>query len=280
MSCKKIKDINNVTQRRVKPSTSSVQSSPTTLDSLDPGMTQLIRNEIRLAIREAITEEIERIKKELSCFEESIMYMNAQFDILQNTVFECKNETKKIKIENENLQATVKDLESKVLLLEQESYQSNIEIQCLPEYKQENLASTIQQIGKVISFPITEKDIQSCFRVRKQDQKSKKPKAVICKLSNRLQRDNFLAAVLRYNKSHSNEKLNTKLLGFGDSGSPIYISEHLTKTNRDLHAATRIKAKEKQYKYVWIRSGKIFIRKDDNSPARLITHKECLNSII
>lgn len=119
----------------------------------------------------------------------------------------------------------------------------------------------------------------SCNRVQKQNKSSNLPKTVICRLVNKLKRDNLLAAVYKYNRSHPKEKLNTKLLGYGDKESPVYISEHLTQANKSLHAITRIWAKEHKFKYVWVRNGKIFLRKDDENPARLVLHQDFLKTL-
>lgn len=74
-------------------------------------------------------------------------------------------------------------------------------------------------------------------------------------------RNNFLAAAITFNKSKPNlhDKLNSGHIGFRDI-TPIFIIDHLSPANKALHAATRMKAKEKGYR-VWIRNGKIFARK-------------------
>lgn len=53
----------------------------------------------------------------------------------------------------------------------------------------------------------------------------------------------------------------------------------LSPTNKSLHAATRLKAKEKGYKHVWIRGGRIYIRKTDDSEYRIIRDMDSLNKI-
>lgn len=95
MSSNIIQHRGNVTHRHIKPSTSSGQSPSRTLASLNLIMTNLVGQEIRLAIREAITK-FEIIQKELSCFEESMRSMKEQFNILQGTVCECKNKANKV----------------------------------------------------------------------------------------------------------------------------------------------------------------------------------------
>lgn len=239
----------------------------------------IIHKELRQIIREVFSAEFEKLSKELRDFGESLNFMNDQFEELKANVKACAEENKGFRTETDILKRKVKDLESRLSIMEQDSRQSNIEIHCLPEHRQENLINTVIQIGKVVSCPVSEADILVCNRVQKLNRDSKMPKTVICKLANKLKRDNLLASVYKYNKSHPKDKLNSKHLGLGDRESPVFINEHLTPANKSLHAATRIWAKEKQYKYVWVRNGKIFVRRDNEQPARIILHEDTLKAL-
>ena len=44
-----------------------------------------------------------------------------------------------------------------------------------------------------------------------------------------------------------------------------HVNEHLSRGNKLLFRDARRAAREKQYKYVWVRGGKIFLRKDDRA---------------
>lgn len=89
-------------------------------------------------------------------------------------------------------------------------------------------------------------------------------------------RDTVVAAVIRFNRSkkRTEDKLNAVYLGFPNNKRPVYVSEHLTLANKKLHAATRATAKEKGYKYVWIRNGRIFIRKNNECPSMVIRRED------
>ena len=45
----------------------------------------------------------------------------------------------------------------------------------------------------------------------------------------------------------------------------IYINEHLTTRNKHLFNLAKDKKRSKNYKFLWTRNGKIFIRKDERS---------------
>lgn len=239
-----------------------------------------LETELRLLIRKLLVEEFSSIRKEMRSFDESLKFFNNQFEEMKKTVSACTEDNKQLRKELDLMQCKVKDLESKVSVMEQDSRQSNIELQNLPEHRNENLVNTMLQLSRVVDYVLSENDIVACNRVQKQNQNSKAPRAVVCRLSNRLKRDNLLAAVIKYNRSHPKEKVNTKLLGYGDNEAPIYISEHLTPSNKSLHAATRIWARENKFKFVWVRNGKIFVRKDENHPAKMVSHVDTLETLV
>ncbi|KAL4714120.1 hypothetical protein ACJJTC_008474 [Scirpophaga incertulas] len=78
-------------------------------------------------------------------------------------------------------------------------------------------------------------------------------------------RDKILSAVSRYNRAHPNNKLCSSLLGMINDNNAVYVSEHLSPANKSLHAATRMEAKDHNYKFVWVRNGRVFMRKDETS---------------
>ena len=65
----------------------------------------------------------------------------------------------------------------------------------------------------------------------------------------------------------------------GGPRKSVYVSEHLSPANKSLHAAARLKAKELNYKFTWIRNGRIFVRKDESSEFILIRNTESLKLI-
>ncbi|XP_050665167.1 uncharacterized protein LOC126965571 [Leptidea sinapis] len=160
--------------------------------------------------------------------------------------------------------------------------ESNVEINGLPEHRSENLSTTLISLAEAVGCSIGDADIQHVTRVAKLDKESTRPRAVIAKLRSARQRDTLLAAVTKFNKNKkAHEKLNSG--HFGVSGSaplaPIYVSEHLTPANKSLHAAARTTAKVSGYKYVWVRNGRIYMRKDESCSCILIRSHDTLKSI-
>ncbi|VVC93824.1 unnamed protein product [Leptidea sinapis] len=157
---------------------------------------------------------------------------------------------------------------------------SDVEIVGIPEHRNEDTNIIIKKNCNVVGFSFpSPQDIIFTTRVAKINRESKRPRNLVCQFSNKLVRDNFLAAIINYNKSHKDNKLSSSLLGITGSSVPVYVNEHLTPANISLHAETRKLAKTNGYKFVWVRSRKIFIRKEETSPAKNILSSEHLHQL-
>lgn len=82
-----------------------------------------------------------------------------------------------------------------------------------------------------------------------------------------------------YNKTHSDEKTNTRDIGLAGEKKPIYIVKHLLQINKSLHALARHKARELKYKFVWIKQRKIFMRKSESSNYIYIRDKSVIDNL-
>lgn len=217
------------------------------------------------------------MKNMLSSFETSISLFNEEFEKMKMISTSIDSSLESISKENETLRETVQDL--KFRQMDQLSRANNIELQGVPENKPENLITIVKQASKIITCPINDSDIHYCSRVAKQNTNNSRPRSILVKFSSPRLRDTFLAATTTFNKKNSSDKFNTSHLGIGGDKKPIYIVEHLSPENKILHAATRKKSKELNYKFVWIRSGKIFVRKNEESNYIYIRNTDTLNKL-
>jgi len=62
-------------------------------------------------------------------------------------------------------------------------------------------------------------------------------------------------------------------------GEDVYINEHLTGHNKNLFRLAKIKKRSLNYKFLWTRSGKIFMRKTDSSPTISITTEDHITAL-
>lgn len=266
-------DDDNITFRR---STGTKQG----LSDISPGsgglvsqevLRDIIRDEIGIAFKTAIgklvAEHLANINENINSFDKSLSFNNILLEEMKHKLDEKVQIIDKLEKENVELRSTVTDLTTRLNSIEQNMRECNVEINGIPENRSENLPSVMLQLGQSVECPITHEDIQHVTRVAKLNKDSDRPKAVVLKLRTRLVRDNLLAAVSKFNKGHVDDKLSTRHLGIGGKREPIFVSEHLSPHNKHLHAATRKKAREAEYKFVWVRDGRIYAKKNETSQA-------------
>ncbi|CAH2103049.1 unnamed protein product [Euphydryas editha] len=276
----------NVTMRACK--RQALQSPPSTAPTtLSEGDIQNMFKELTLKISSkidslstSISSELKMVKEEMTDMRTSMDFMNSKFESLLQEHEETKKAMVEIQKENSILKSSVNDLNMRINALEQNARSSNVEIQCLPEQKTENLTQIVTQLGAVIGCPASQDQIIHCSRVAKMKPNSSRPRSVIVQFASMRTRDEFLAASINFNRNKSNhEKLNSSHLALKGEKTAIFITEHLSPTNKMLNAAARSTAKEKGYKHVWVRNGKIFMRKTDGSNYILVRDLNALKDL-
>ncbi|XP_047546089.1 uncharacterized protein LOC125077999 [Vanessa atalanta] len=278
----------NVTKRSNKrvAVSSPDQSSYILHDDLREMVSKIVKAEIKdmlseitTSIKSVLYSELKVLREEITDIKTSVTFVSKQYDEFMKEHRANVTALKNLSEQNNKLESTIDILKARINDLEQRSRSNNLELQCVPESKSENLVKILQQLGSVIGVNITEDKIMNITRVAKVNRHSTRPRSIIVQFNTCLTRDNVLAAVIKYNKSNSRNKLNTSDIGVGGEKKPIYIMEHLSPENKALHAATRLKAKELGYKYTWVRNGRILIRKDDNSDYKVVKNMQFLSKL-
>ncbi|KAJ8716729.1 hypothetical protein PYW07_003356 [Mythimna separata] len=268
----------------------SPTSSPSPLDKKED-MRSIIQEIIKAEFNDMLTQfnknlistmnnELETVNAEMKEMVKSMQFINKQFEDFERNQKISDETIHKLQLENSELKTTVANLSQRINNLEQQSRSNNIEVQCMPETKNENVYTIVKQLGKVVKCDIQEKDILNCSRIAKTNSSSTRPKSIVVQLASPRLRDQLLASVIKYNQNNQDNKLHCGHLGFAGKKSPVYVVEHLSPTNKALHAATRIKAKEMNYKYVWVRNSKIFTRKTDGAEYILIKNMSSLSKMV
>lgn len=240
---------------------------------------QELKGALKSTMGELVAAEIKNMSEQIRELKDSMAFFNTRYEDLKSILEERNTLVEILKSDNDKLKSTVSDLTNRLHLVEQNMRDSNIEINGIPEHKQENLTKVIEQLAKTIDAPVTGEDILHITRAAKMSKDNSRPRSVIVKLRAPRQRDAILASVSSFNKKNNKEKLHTQHLGLGGPCKPVFVSEHLSPTNKSLHAATRLRAKECNYKFTWVRNGRIFVRKDEFSEAFLIRNMDSLGLI-
>ncbi|XP_041973607.1 uncharacterized protein LOC121729227 [Aricia agestis] len=264
-----VREVENITMRP--------KNKPSSVN--EEGLRNMIKQEMTSTIQKLVSEQLANISQQITGFHESLTFLSKQYDDLLQSVNEKNKIIAGLVTKNEGLSQQVKTLTEKVNNIEQIMRSPNLEINGIPEHHSENLVKTIEQLGRIIESPIEDKDILHVTRIAKHNKNSDRPRSVIVKLSSQRRRDEILAAVMKFNKKNV-DKLNSEHLGIGGCKIPVFVSEHLTPSNKHLHAAARLKTKEAGFKFIWVRDGRIFARKNEQSKVLFIRDEDSLKLIV
>lgn len=241
----------------------------TKLESFQISLTKTIRKEV--------SDQMAKLKSEFT----------ATTDFLAEEQKDVKAELKTLsdrvrKLEDEKiqLQSELSQMNKTLQILDKSSRNCNIEIQSVPEKRSENLLNALKKLSEAINCPIAESDIKSIRRVAKLNPSSDRPRNIIVTLHSELHRDTIISAVRRFNKANKSCPLNSSHMGVVGDKCNIYVSEHLSAECKAVHAAARQWTKNNNYKFVWVKYGRVYVRKDEESPAMLIRDTSSLSKLL
>ena len=226
-----------------------------------------------------LNRELKPIKEKIASMDDSMKFMNSQYEDLLKEHAASKEAIKELHRENNDMKNNISVLKVRFDQLEQQARSNNVEIQCLPEKKQEHLFEIVSELSKVVGCIMQDKDILHCTRIAKLKPDNTRPRSIVVQFASPRVRDQFLASTINFNKSNKENKLNSSHLGYPGPKTAIFVTEHLSPTNKALHAAARIRAKELGYQFIWVRGGRIFMRKNQESEHILVRNMETLSKL-
>lgn len=190
---------------------------------------------------------------------------NKKIDNFLETIEELKQQ-------NLNLTKKVKELERKVDENEQYARSNNIEIHGVPVAAEEDVYEVVSNVANTLGVRITREAIDVCHRMGKR-QDSQAPPGILARLVRREDKINILM------KRREKRNFNTNDLGFTQPAAPIYINENLCPARREIFRAARQIKKEKEYTYLWIRNGRILMRKEPSSSMIVLSSMDDLQKL-
>lgn len=226
-------------------------------------------------INRTVSEQLKLIKNQYSGFQESLTFISSQFEEFKIENAELKKvlgtvstEIKCLKEENRTLRENLDAVSSRVKVLEDENIKQqqwvrlqNIEITGIPEAKEENTIDIVQKITQHLGVAIEPSDLEFAHRVQpRRVASAERARPIVVRLRQRYIKDQIIAAARR------RRNMNARDVGMGGENNRIFINEHLTKENKMLLRACKQRAKEVNFKYIWTKNCRIFVRKIDTSP--------------
>lgn len=246
------------------------------LDSKLDTKLESMRLSITKDIKREFNTQIEKLKAEFSATTD---FLAEQQNDLRTDLNKANSTIKELQAEKGKLQSDLAQIKQKLTVLDKTSRSCNLEIHSVPEKKSENLLNLMKEMCEVLKIPIALTDIKAIRRVAKLNPSSSRPRNIIVTLPSERHRDEIISAVRRYNKENRKCPLNSSHIGVPGESCQLYVSEHLSFECKELHAATRQWAKTNGYKFVWVRYGRIYIRKNEESPAILVKETSALSRL-
>lgn len=222
------------------------------------------------AFKAEMVSELKQYGAENTELRASVQFLSDAVDKSNNLMENMMKEIKKaqednvlLRKENAELRGTLNRLEVRVRNMEQHSRKQNIEINGLPETENEDLSLLLSDVAKSIGVEMKTERVVAAHRVPSFNKKRTPP--VIVRFSTYEERDAWITRFKEVRPLTANQ-VNASL----DKSAKVFINEHLSPENKLLLSKAKEVARNKGYKYVWSRDGKIFIRKEAGERCRKI----------
>ncbi|BES97958.1 conserved hypothetical protein [Nesidiocoris tenuis] len=194
----------------------------------------------------------------------SMNYMSAQFDSFVEDMSSLKTSVKGILKENAELKDTVKELQQKVDLLEQNSRNANVEIHGVPETNNEDCSKIVKAASNALKVDCG--TISRAFRVGAV--RKDRPRKILAILNSSDARENLVRT------ARAEKSLTAKNLVSEWPKERVYINENLTAFRAELLRRAKAKGKEKGYKFIWIKNFAVHARKSEGERVYVIKSLE------
>nr|CAI5843001.1 unnamed protein product [Callosobruchus analis] len=168
--------------------------------------------------------------------------------------------------QNNLLKQEILQIKKQLNTNEQRELNKNMTIHGVPYQNQEKVLDIVKKIGEQLQVPIADGTI-TAFRVGKTNNDNRPIKVIF---QDEETKTNMLRSKLKVT-------LNTQKLGFS-TNRKIFLNHDLTKRNLELFKETQKFRKDNDYKFLWISSGKILLRKNENTKIILVEDEDDLKN--
>ncbi|BET01137.1 Hypothetical protein NTJ_13954 [Nesidiocoris tenuis] len=192
----------------------------------------------------------------------SLAFQSDTHDELIKTNKNLTDQLSKISECNERLKNENQSLSWRVNKLEQMQLDAECEIHGFPAAENENLTEIARRICETVKCDHQTNEIVNIYRAKSNPTRKDRSPPIVIKFKSAEAREKLIQA----KKNHGS--LQFAALGLEGQGA-VYINERLTLYNRNLLWLAK-NTRSIGYKFAWTKNGNIYLRKDENSAARLI----------
>lgn len=222
--------------------------------------------ELQTMKHDDVLTELKEQRVKMTEIESSLEHMSAQYDSVLEQIKSHNDDLKGLQEKSISMekalvtqQSELDEVKYAVLNLEEYSRRRNIEIHGVPQVTKENLRNTLKLLAERLELaePLDE-HVEAIHRIKA---KEGMVPPILVRFASTTIRDLWL-------------KKRTAL-----KEDSIYINENLTAHCKTLLWLAKKQAKEKSYKFAWVRNGKVFVRKQEGAPFIRITKMDHLKNI-
>lgn len=161
----------------------------------------------------------------------------------------------------------ITEIDQRINKLEQIAICKNIEINNVCDTNIES-EIVIKKIAASVGTELCDADISSAYRIKRNNK-------IIVEFSSLAKKRQLMSKINRRRVDANVLSENTS----NPANSFIYVNDELTPRNRRLLWMSKTKAKECGWKFVWVRNGVIYARKNENSSAIVIINATDIETI-
>lgn len=224
---------------------------------------------LELAELKAQNENLQRVKTEI---EESASLMNVKYEEIRSRL---------VKLENERSEqhTYITKLEKKIQDAQEIQRSAVFELRNIPLKEKEDsddLIKLVTATSKFLQVQIEPAQIRDVYRTQAKQGPSKQ---VVVELHSVTQKNKLLKAARDFNKGKPNaKKLSSELIGLTGECVPVYISDRLPPSIRQLFYEARKFASANDFNFCWTSNGKIFLKKREGEKSvRIVSEKTFLD---
>ncbi|KAL0881299.1 hypothetical protein ABMA27_001182 [Loxostege sticticalis] len=229
---------------------------------------------IRLAPLSQLMADVASIKNEITELKAFCEFSSSKLDDFAVRLDDVESKLPIVQRIQESVAATenaISQVKKEFSSNEQWARLNNVEIKGVPMKKNENLFSIIDSIGRRVNYVVPKAQINYVSRIPTH---SSKDKSIILSFINRYIKEEFVAA------ARAEKNLTADGIGYAGNPQRVFVNDHLTSENKKLLTKVKTALKAKDYRYIWVKYGKIHVRKNDNSHVLVINAETDLNRLV
>ncbi|KAF6212291.1 hypothetical protein GE061_012813 [Apolygus lucorum] len=175
---------------------------------------------------------------------------------IKTSIDTLANKFDDLKVEVTKCQSDIEEMKTKSNELEQQTRENIIEIVGVPSSPNEDLIDIMKKIGVGINLVVKDEMVSDIYRTRPN---MNLPGIIIVEFVRKIDKRALLLAA-------KSKELTTHLIGLqtDQPNSKIYINNSLTYINRRLLKAAKDFKNEHNYRFVWVKNGKIMLKKSED----------------